>query len=178
MTRRLLAAAVCLALAATPAVATAKKRKHKGFTPKQIAAVWTGNWNNQTFNTSGTITLQGKLFRKGKAFQFGVDLGGNALGCPDPPAQRTPTITKGTGDNHWNSRGFRLHLISQSYGTFTVTYVAKTHKLTGSGGNPPCAPGVTWSLDGRLSRTAFTGNISIALSNGQTASSTLTANRH
>ncbi|HEX6457661.1 MAG TPA: hypothetical protein VF032_01985 [Thermoleophilaceae bacterium] len=175
MNRRLLAAAACLALMATPAFAA--KHKSKGFTPKKVAAVWSGTWSNHTFNTSGPITLRGKLFRKGKAFKFDVDLGGNALGCPDPPAQHTPTITKGSGKNHWNSKGFRLHLISPSYGTFTVTYVDKTHKLTGSGGNPSCAPNVTWSLDGTLTHSAFTGSVTIDLGNGQTASSSLTANR-
>src|SRR5919204_5555039 len=163
MTRRLLAAAVCLALAATPAFAAKSKHKAKGFTPKKVAATWTGTWSNHTFNTTGPITLQGKLFRKGKAFEFGVDLGGNALGCPDPAAEHTPMITKGRGDNHWNSKGFTLHLISQAYGTFKVTYVDKTHKLTGSGGNPSCAPNVTWSLDGKLTRGSFNGTVSINL---------------
>jgi hypothetical protein len=175
MTRRLLAAAVCLALAATPALA--KSKKPTGFTPKKLAGTWSGNWTNHTFNTSGTLTLQEKPMRKGKAFQFLVDLGGNELGCTDPSPEHTPTITKGKGDNHWNNRGFKLHLISPAYGTFTVTYSQKTHKLTGAGGNPPCAPGVSWTLDGTLTRATFTGNISIKLANGQSASSSLTANR-
>src|SRR5437763_17163197 len=88
MTRRLLAAAVCLAVAATPAFAA--KHKSKGFTPKKIAGTWAGTWTNHTFNTTGTIMLQGKRFRRGKAFRFGVDLGGKALGCPDPAAEHTP----------------------------------------------------------------------------------------
>jgi len=175
MTRRLLAAAVCLALAATPAYAA--KHKSHGFTPKKITGTWVGTWTNHTFNTTGTITLQGKPFRKGKAFQFGVDLGGNALGCPDPAAEHTPTITKGTGDNRWNAKGFKLHLISPAYGTFTVTYVYKTHKLTGTGGNPSCAPGVTWSLDGTLTHASFNGTVTINLPNQPPATSTLTANR-
>jgi hypothetical protein len=176
MTRRLLAAAACLALAvAAPALAA--KPKTKGFTPKKIAGTWSGNWNNQTFGSTGAVTLATKLLRKGKAFQFDVDLGGNALGCPDPAPEHTPTITKGSGDNHWNAKGFRLHLSSPAYGEFNVKYVLKTHKLTGSGGHPPCAPGVSWTLAGTLTHAAFTGNVSIDLGNGQTASSTLTANR-
>jgi hypothetical protein len=174
MIRRLLAAAVCLALAATPALA---KSKSTGFTPTKLAGTWSGNWSNHTFNTTGTLTLQEKPVRKGKAFQFLVDLGGNELGCPDPSPEHTPTITKGKGDNHWNKKGFRLHLISPAYGTFTVTYSLKTHKLVGTGANPSCAPGVSWQLDGTLTRAAFTGNVTIKLANGQSASSSLTASR-
>ena len=44
MIRRLLAAAVCLALIATPtALAAGHKKKPKGFTPKSIAGTWSGN---------------------------------------------------------------------------------------------------------------------------------------
>jgi hypothetical protein len=173
MTRRLLAAAVCLALAASgPAWAA----KSKPFMPKKVAGTWVGTWTNQTFGSTGPISLSTKLLRKGTAFQFNVDLGGNALGCPDPAAEHTPTITKGRGQNHWNAKGFTLHLSSPAYGEFTVKYVHRTHKLTGSGGNPPCASGVTWKLDGTLTHARFTGNVTITLPSG-TATSTLTANR-
>jgi hypothetical protein len=173
MNRRLLVAAVCLGLAASPALAA----KPKGFTPGKLAGTWSGNWSNHTFNTTGTITLQEKPVRKGKALQFIVDLGGNALGCPDPAPERTPTITKGKGQNHWNKRGFTLRLNSPAYGAFKVTYSQKTHKLTGGGGNPPCAPGVTWQLDGTLTHASFNGTVSIKLANGQSASSSITATR-
>ena len=172
MARRLLAAAVCMALAATPALAA----KPNGFTPKKVAATWSGTWTNQTFGSTGPISLRGKLLRKGKAFQFNVDLGGNALGCPDPAPEHTPTITKGKGNNHWNAKGFRLHLNSPAYGSFSVKYVDRTHKLTGIGGNPSCAPDVTWELDGKLTHASFTGTVTIHLPSG-TATSTLTARR-
>jgi hypothetical protein len=172
MSRGLLAVAVCMALAAAPALASAPKP----FTPKKVAGTWTGTWTNKTFGSTGPISLQGKLLRKGKAFQFNIDLGGNALGCPDPAPEHTPTITKGKGKNHWNANGFRLNLTSPAYGTFDVKYVDKTHKLTGSGGNPPCAPGVTWKLDGKLTHASFTGTVTITLPSG-TATSTLTARR-
>jgi hypothetical protein len=71
----------------------------------------------------------------------------------------------------------KVHLTSPAYGAFRVKYVDKTHKLTGSGGNPSCAPGVNWTLDGKLTHAAFTGTISIKLANGQTANSSLSANR-
>ncbi len=173
MTRRLLAATVCMALAAAPALAA----KSKPFTPRKVAGTWTGTWTNHTFGSTGPITLQGKPFRKGKAFQFSVDLGGNALGCPDPAPEHTPTITRGRGKNHWNAKGFRLSLRSPAYGTFDVRYVDRTHKLTGSGGNPPCAPGVTWELDGKLTHARFTGTVTIHLPNQPPATSTLTADR-
>ena len=175
MNRRLLAAAVCLVLlAAAPALAASKP---KGFTPKKLAGTWSGTWSNQTFNTTGTLMLQEKPVRKGKAFQFIVDLGGNELGCPDPAPEGTPVITKGSGNNHWNKKGFKLHLISPAYGTFSVSYSHKTHKLTGGGADPSCAPGVSWQLDGSLTKASFTGTIGIKLAGGQTASSSLTANR-
>jgi hypothetical protein len=173
MTRRLLAAAVCMALAATPALAA----KPKAFTPPKLAGTWSGTWTNQTFGSTGVITLQTKLLRKGKAFQFKVDLGGNELGCSDPAPEHTPTITKGSGNNHWNAKGFKLHLASPAYGTFTVTYVHKTHKLTGIGGNPPCAPNTLWKLDGKLTHGSFTGRVTINLPNNTIATSTLTAKR-
>jgi hypothetical protein len=165
-----------MVLAATPAFAKSKP-KSTGFTPKKLAGTWSGTWSNHTFNTTGTLTLQEKPMRKGKAFQFLVDLGGNELGCPDPAPEHTPTITRGAGDNRWNKKGFKLHLVSPAYGTFTVTYSQKTRKLVGSGGNPSCAPGVNWQLAGKLTHSAFTGNVTITLANGQSASSSLTANR-
>jgi hypothetical protein len=127
-------------------------------------------------NTTGTITLQGKPVKKGKAFQFGVDLGGNALGCPDPAADKTPTITKGSGNNHWNAKGFKLKLNSPAHGKCNVSYSQKTQKLTGTGGNPSCAPGVTWKLDGKLTKKALTGTVTITLPS-QTATSTINATR-
>jgi hypothetical protein len=174
MSRRLLVvAAVILMALGVPATLGAKT---KAFKPKLLAGTWSGNWSNQTFNTTGTITLQGKVLKKGKAFQFAVDLGGNALGCPDPAAERTPTITKGSGNNHWNAKGFKLKLNSPAYGSFNVSFSQKTHKLTGTGGNPSCAPGVTWKLDGKLTKTAFTGTVTITLPS-QTATSKINATR-
>ncbi len=173
MRRAAALAVACLAL--VPALADSRT---KPFTPRQVAGTWTGSWSNQTFGTSGTLTLSGRTLKHGRAFRFDVDLGGNALGCPDPAAERTPTIKKGSGDNRWNRKGFQLHLVSPAYGAFLVTYSARTHKLTGGGGKPACAPAVTWKLNGRLTRASFTGSIAIDLGNGQTASSTLTATRH
>jgi hypothetical protein len=175
MSRRLLAlAAVILLVLAMPAALGAKT---KPFTPKLVAGTWSGNWSNQTFNTSGTITLQGKVTRKGRAFQFNVDLGGNALGCSDPAAEHTPTITKGSGHNHWNAKGFKLKLKSPAYGSFNVSYSQKTQRLTGIGENPSCAPGVAWMLDGKLTKSAFTGTVRITLPTGQIATSTINATR-
>jgi hypothetical protein len=174
MRRRLLALAAVILLALS--VPAALDAKTKPFTPKLVAGTWSGTWSNQTFNTTGAITLQGKLMKKGKAFQFNVDLGGNALGCPDPAPEHTPTITKGSGKNHWNAKGFKLNLSSPAYGTFNVSYSLKTKKLTGTGGNPPCASGVTWKLDGKLTKSAFTGTVTITLPN-QTATSTINATR-
>jgi hypothetical protein len=175
MSRRLLVAAAVALLALSVPTALAAKSKQP-FKPKLLAGTWSGNWTNQTFNSTGTITLQGKLLNKGKAFQFAVDLGGNALGCSDPAAERTPTIKQGTGDNRWNAKGFRLKLNSPAYGAFLVTYSQRTQKLTGSGGNPPCAPGVSWKLDGKLTKTSFTGTVTITLPS-QTATSTINATR-
>jgi hypothetical protein len=174
MRRRLLALAAVILLALS--VAPTLGAKTRPFTPKLVAGTWSGTWNNQTFNTTGTITLQGKLVQRGKAFRFFIDLGGNALGCPDSPAERTPMITKGSGKNHWNAKGFRLKLTSPAYGAFNVSYSQKTQKLTGTGGNPSCAPGVTWKLDGKLTKKAFTGTVTITLPS-QTATSTINATR-
>ena len=101
---------------------------------------------------------------------------GQRARLPRPAAEKTPTITKGSGNNHWNAKGFRLKLNSPAYGTFTVSYSQKTKRLTGSGGNPSCAPGVTWKLDGKLTKSAFTGTVTITLPS-QTATSTINATR-
>jgi hypothetical protein len=174
MLRRLLAlAAVILLMLSVPATLGARA---KPFKPKLVAGTWSGSWHNQTFNSTGTITLQGKVVLRGMAFRFVVDLGGNALGCPDTPPERTPMITRGRGKNHWNAKGFKLNLNSPAYGAFNVSYSQKTKKLTGTGGHPSCAPDVSWKLDGTLTKGAFRGTVTITLPN-QTATSTINATR-
>ena len=91
---------------------------------------------------------------------FTVDLG-DALGCADAPAEKARLLTKGSGPGHWNAGGFQIKGASKALGNLTLSYVAATGSLTGSGANPPCAIGSAWSVKGKFAGKTFTGKVTI-----------------
>lgn len=144
------------------------------FSPKSLAGKWTGTWTNRTFGSTGAIRANVR-FRNGR-FVPRVDFGGNVLGCPDPPAE-TVTLTKGSGADKWNARGFKVDEQTQAFGELKITYKHRGKSFTGSGGKPPCRPDeVTFTLKGKLTSTRFTATVTIQLP-GQTAVADLTATK-
>ena len=80
------------------------------------------------------------------------------LRCPSVPPEATPPLPKGTGANHWSAAGFTIKGKSKDFGTLTLSYWAASGNLSGSGVNPPCAQGLSWSI-----------KVKIELASGQTA---------
>ena len=171
MTRiRLTACALAVALLLVPAsTATAAP-----FSPKTLKGKWRGTWSNLTFGTSGPINATFATRNSGRRLKITLDFGGSVFGCQDPPAASI-TLPRGRANNRWHSGGFKLVGPSLAFGQRTITYSHRTRKVTGRGQDPPCAPGLTWTMSGRVSRTykRLTATVNITLPNGQPAVSKL-----
>jgi hypothetical protein len=146
-----------------------------GFTPRSIAGTWRGTWTNETFNSTGPAFISVKA-PQNKRLVFNADFGGNVFGCQDPPAEKGG-ITKGSGANHWNARGFVIKRRSNAFGTLKITYSHARRTLTGNGTNPTCNNGLRWSLSGRFEGKKFTGTVNITLPDGTPAVSRLNLSR-
>ncbi len=158
--------AVVVAVPAASAAHQKKKPKKKGFTPAALAGTWAGTWDNQTFNTTGTLTLT--ISSAGGKLGFTAAITGNTFGCTAPGPQ-TFTLPAGSGPNHWTPRGFSISNPSAAFGTMNVTYAYPSGTLTGSGKDPACAPGIAWQLTGKFAATTFDATAHITLPGGSTA---------
>jgi hypothetical protein len=146
------------------------------FTPKTLAGTWSGTWTNQTFGSSGPATVVAKSLA-GNKLLFSVDFRGGVFGCSSVPPESTHPLPRGPGPNHWNAAGFTIKGKSKDFGTLTITYRAGSGNLTGSGANPPCAQGLTWSMIGAFVGSKFSGKVKIKLASGQTAISDISLTR-
>ena len=147
------------------------------FTPKTLAGTWSGTWTNQTFGSSGPATVTARSRAGNTKLLFSVNFGGGVFGCPSVPPEATPPLPKGTGPNHWSPGGFTIKGKSKDFGTLTLTYRAASGNLSGSGVNPPCAQGLSWSIIGAFVGSKFSGKVKIKLASGQTAISDISLTR-
>jgi hypothetical protein len=146
----------------------------KKFSPKLLKGDWSGTWQNLTFGTSGAIDGSFGNPGKNRKLKMTLDFDGSVFGCQDPP-EGTITIPKGRGVNKWNGRGFKVEGPSLALGQRTLSFAYRTREVTGKGKDPPCAPGLTWTLTGKMSKKLkrLTATVDITLSNGQKAVSKL-----
>ena len=164
MLRRL--ALVGLVAVTGVSAATAAAAKPKKFTPAVLAGTWAGTWTNQTFKTTGTLTL--KISAAHNALVFAATITGNTFGCAAPTPQAF-TLPAGKGANHWTAKGFNLSNPSPAFGTMNVTYAYPSGALTGSGNAPACAPGISWTLAGKFTAKTFNATAHITLPGNSTA---------
>lgn len=145
------------------------------FKPKKIAGSWKGNWKNQTFGSKGAASM--KIKAKGKKLTGTFDLGGNAFGCADP-APRKVTLTKGRGNNRWNSKGLKA-VWKNGFGTNTLKMKVKGKKLKVSGkGTSPCTSQITYSYKGAIKKyKTLTADTEILNNGAKFANSTLKLNK-
>jgi hypothetical protein len=162
MFRRLALVALLAVVGASSATAATPKK----FTPAALAGTWAGTWTNQTFTTTGTLTL--KISSVHNALVFAATITGNTFGCaaPTPQAFKLPA---GKGANHWTAKGFNLSNPSAAFGTMNITYAYPSGTLTGSGKAPACAPGIAWTLTGKFTAKTFNATASITLPGNSTA---------
>jgi hypothetical protein len=166
-----------LALAAAGAIAASAGAAQTAFSPKSIAGSWKGTWTNERFGSTGPASILAKSLATNTKLFFTADFGGNVFACSDPPAESTKPMTKGTGANHWNARGFKINGASKAFGALTLTYVSATGMLAGSGGNPPCATGLSWTISGKFSGKTFAAKVNITLPDKTTAVSDIALTR-
>ena len=148
------------------------------FQPSVIKGSWKGTWHNLRFGSTGPASIKATFTGKGNKakLRFNADFGGNVFGCADPAPESSPLLTKGKGNNHWNGVGFIVKASSKAFGALKITYKNAGHKISGSGGNPPCNQGLTWTVTGTFSGTKlknFTGTVNIVLPDKTTATSEL-----
>ena len=147
------------------------------FTPNTLAGTWNGTWKNERVLSTGPAKIVAKSLAGNKQLLFTADFGGNVFGCADPPPESTKPLTKGTGANHWSDQGFVIKGASKDFGAITITYKAATGALTGSGSNPTCATGLSWTVSGKFTGKTFSGKVNITLPDKSTAISDLSLTR-
>lgn len=146
-----------------------------GFTPGKIKGKWTGTWRNITFNSNGSIRANVRVKSPGPKLIPLVDFGGNVFGCSNPPADIV-TLTKGSGNNHWNRSGFKISKFTQAFGKLNLTYNWITKVFKGNGSRPPCNTNITYTVNGKLTGSNFSATVKIDLG-AQTATSKLSAKK-
>jgi hypothetical protein len=166
-----------IALAAAGVLVGSAGGAATAFSPKTLAGTWRGTWTNERFGSTGPSSIVVKSLAKNTKLVFTADFGGNVFACADPPAESTKALTKGTGPGHWNAKGFTIKGSSRAFGSLKLTYAAATGTLTGSGGNPPCATGLSWKIAGKFSGKTFTGKVNITLPDKTTAISDIQLTR-
>ncbi len=135
------------------------------FTPKTVKGKWTGEWNNTTFGSTGDIFANVKFKQDTEKFIPLLDFSGQVLGCSDPPSD-TVTLKEGDGKNKWDEDGFKVVTDSEAFGDFKFIYKDAGQKVTASG-NSPCNPSTTFTMDGKLTGSKFTGTVDIEFGGGQ-----------
>src|SRR5947209_1943801 len=115
------------------------------FTPRTLAGTWSGGWTNQALGTAGPVTVVVRSLAGGSKLVFSASIRGAVFGCSSVPPETTRPLTKGVGVNHWGPAGFVIKGRSKSFGVLVLRYRSAIGALTGSGANPPCAHGVTWT---------------------------------
>ncbi len=168
---------VALVLVAAAVLASGAGARTSAFTPKTLAGTWSGTWTNQTFGSSGPATMVAKSLAGNTKLLFSVDFRGSVFGCASVPPESSRPLPKGIGPNHWNAAGFTIKGNSKDFGALTLSYKASSGNLRGSGANPPCARGLTWSMIGAFVGPRFSGKVKIKLASGQTAISDINLTR-
>lgn len=174
---RLLAAILCVAAGGVVAVqvlATPSGDPAAGFKPGSLTGKWSGSWKNTTFGSTGSIRANVRL-KDGK-LKPTIQFGGNVFGCSDP-APAIFSLSKGSGNNQYNSSGFKVKQTTQAFGALTGTYKHSSNGVTASGRAVPCRAGLTWKLTGKLTSSKFTGTVKIDLGDGQKATAKLSAKK-
>ena len=169
---------VALVLATAAPGSPAKRKPPVGFTRATLTGTWNGTWTDTRFNVTGTAALTVKAPVRGTALIVSDTFGGNVAGCP-PPGIETVKLVPGLGPNHWNARGFTITKVSPSFGTVTLSYVQKTHTLTGAGTLPSsvCYPVSTWAMKGIVMGKTFTANLTATLKDGSTTQAVMSLKR-
>lgn len=144
------------------------------FKPASLTGKWSGTWTNTTFGSTGSIRANVRL-KNGK-LEPTIQFGGEVFGCPSP-APAIFSLSKGTGNNQYNGTGFKVKQNTAAFGAMLVSYKHATNKVTGSGKDVACRPGLTWALTGKLTSSKFTGTVNINLPDGTTATAKLAATK-
>lgn len=144
------------------------------FNPASLTGKWSGTWTNTTFGSTGSIRANVRL-KNGK-LEPTIQFGGEVFGCPNP-APAIFSLSKGSGNNQYNSAGFKLKQNTAPFGALQGTYKHATKSVTGSGRDVACRPGLTWTLTGKLTSSTFTGTVNIDLGDGTKATAKLSAKK-
>jgi hypothetical protein len=124
------------------------------YTPTQLVGNYTGSWNNTTFGSTGTASMQISYNATTKVASITFDVNGNVFGGADPPAETwTCTVTQDGCKASFNSPVF-------GPGTFAIRFDGTMYIRS--------VPSIGYfNMDGYLTSTNLRAAYTVGLSGGK-----------
>jgi hypothetical protein len=124
------------------------------YTPSQLVGTYTGAWNNTTFGSTGSASMQIAYNATTKVATITFDVNGNVFGGADPPAETwTCTVTQDGCKASFNSPVF-------GPGTFALRFDGTMYIRS--------VPSIGYfNMDGYLTSTNLWGAYTVGLSGGK-----------
>lgn len=134
------------------------------FNPVPYIGTYAGNWNNLTFSTTGSATMDVAADTTAKTASMVLDLNGNVFGGGDPPAV--------TMNGTYNNAQMTVSATNTLFGNMTFTVDSNGH-ISGSAPNVPGPNVDSITFNGTITATGANLTYLIALAGGGTANGTL-----
>ncbi|MFC2169824.1 hypothetical protein ACFLRM_04585 [Acidobacteriota bacterium] len=138
---------------------------------KQVAGTWTGQWRNNTFNSSGNNTASVEVNPDGTATGT-LDLGGFVFGLPDPD----PKTFSGTYD----ANGIVFDVQDNLFGDLKIT-ITRTGENTGTvdidAQNIPASGINSMTATGSITPTTLHLDYTVNFSDGSSATGVFNMSR-
>ncbi len=122
-----------------------------------LAGNWSGQWNNNTFSTTGPASMAVSVNTAAQTFQATITLGGNVFGGSAPPPQ--------TFSGSYGASGITFTQSSPVFGNVTAT-IGPDGTITGSATNVPSASVSRVDFTGTATATTITINYTITFTPG------------
>lgn len=144
-----------------PASSTGPTPVSTGDLISQLAGNWSGTWTNNTFATSGSVTLAISVNSSARTYSITATLGGNVFGSSPPP----PQTFSGT---YSASTGISYSAHSDALGDFGFT-ISQAGAISGSATNIASPNVSSLTFSGTATPTTMSINYSLTLKAGGTA---------
>lgn len=129
-----------------------------------------GSWHNNTFGTSGPVTLTGTVDTVAQTYNGTITFGGNVFGVGTPPPQPLSGPYSTTGNTTFTGT-------SSFFGTVNAT-VTTTGQITGTMTNLPATSSVSsCTFNGTATATTVNMTYTVQLRAGGSANGTVTLSR-
>ncbi|MBI2828358.1 MAG: carboxypeptidase regulatory-like domain-containing protein [Acidobacteria bacterium] len=132
------------------------------------AGSWTGRWTNNTFGSSGTMTMTLAANTIAQTMQMTLDVNGSVFGGSDPAAETT--------SGAYTPEGATVTKTSLVFGNVTFT-ISSTGQITGNGTNVPSATVSRIDFTGTATPSTMNLNYTVTFRAGGTATGVATLTR-